>query len=254
MRAIRCLIWTVYNAAADLLESNLKAGRGEQDRVHRSRPPGQLTAELDAEARRAAQLMTSLGLRREDRVVMIMLDTVDFPAVFLGAILAGIVPIPLNTALSNETYSYMLADSRAKALFVSAPLLANLQPVLAGLPDLKNIVVVGGARSAGHDRLRKAQRRRSRRICRQSRPIRTNRHSGSIRPVRPARRKAPSTFTPARWRPRGFTRKTCSASARTMFACRRQSCSSPTDSAMRCRFRCRSARRRCSIPIARHRH
>ena len=64
--------------------------------------------QLDAEARRAAQLMISLGLRREDRVVMIMLDTVDFPAVFLGAMLAGIVPIPLNTALSNDTYKYML--------------------------------------------------------------------------------------------------------------------------------------------------
>jgi 4-hydroxybenzoate-CoA ligase len=139
---------TTYNAAADLLESNLKAGRGSK--IAYIDPIREVTyAELDAEARRAAQLMTSIGLQREDRVVMIMLDTVDFPAVFLGGILAGIVVIPLNTALSNETYSYMLADSRAKALFVSAPLLTNLKPVLAGLPNLKNIVVVGGAAPGG---------------------------------------------------------------------------------------------------------
>ncbi|MGZ5804697.1 MAG: benzoate-CoA ligase family protein [Xanthobacteraceae bacterium] len=137
-----------YNAAADFLESNLKAGRG--GKVAFIDPARQVSyAELDAEARRAARLMVSLGLRREDRVVMIMLDTVDFPAVFLGAMLAGIVPIPLNTALSPDTYKYMLGDSRAKALFVSGPLPANLQRVLTGLPDLKNIVVVGGSAPRG---------------------------------------------------------------------------------------------------------
>ena len=119
-----------YNAASDLLESNLKAGRG--DKVAFIDPTRQVTyAQLDAEARRAAQLMISIGLRREDRAVMIMLDTVDFPAVFLGGILAGIVMVPLNTALANDTYRFMLADSRAKALFISASLLTNLQPVLS---------------------------------------------------------------------------------------------------------------------------
>jgi len=137
-----------YNAASDLLESNLKAGRGNKAAF--VDPTRQLTyAQLDTDARRAAQLMISLGLRREDRVIMIMLDTVDFPAVFLGGILAGIVMVPLNTALANDTYRFMLADSRAKALFVSAPLLATLQPVLADLPDLKSIVVVGDDPPAG---------------------------------------------------------------------------------------------------------
>jgi 4-hydroxybenzoate-CoA ligase len=137
-----------YNVASDMLESNLKAGRGNKPAF--IDPMRQVTyAQLDAEARRAAQLMLSLGLRREDRVLMIMLDTVDFPAVFLGGILAGIVMVPLNTALANDTYHFMLADSRAKALFVSSPLLASLQPALANLPELKNIVVVGGDAPTG---------------------------------------------------------------------------------------------------------
>ena len=109
-----------YNAASDLLEGNLNAGRGNKAAF--IDPLRQVTyAELDVEARQAAQLMMSLGLRREDRVVMIMLDTVEFPAVVLGGILAGIVMVPLNTALANDTYRFMLADSRAKALFISAP-------------------------------------------------------------------------------------------------------------------------------------
>jgi 4-hydroxybenzoate-CoA ligase len=138
---------TSYNAAADLLESNLKAGRGGKAAF--IDPARTLTyGELDAEARRTANLMRSLGLRHEDRVIMIMLDTVEFPVVFLGAMLAGVVPIPLNTALTNETYAFMLADSRAKALFVSAPLVAALEPVLAKLPDLK--IVVSGSEASGN--------------------------------------------------------------------------------------------------------
>jgi 4-hydroxybenzoate-CoA ligase len=134
----------IYNAAADLLDRNLNAGRG--GKVAFIDPKRQVTyAQLNAEARQAANLMKSLGLTREDRVVMIMLDTIEFPAVFLGAILAGIVPIPLNTALTADTHSYMLADSRAKALFIAAPLYAALQPALADLPDLEQIIVVGGA-------------------------------------------------------------------------------------------------------------
>lgn len=133
-----------YNAAANLLERNLKAGRGNKPAF--IDPKRTLTyAELDAEARRTANLMRALGLRHEDRVVMIMLDTVEFPMVFLGAILAGVVPIPLNTALTSETHAFMLTDSRAKALFVSAPLLAGLEPVLAKLPELQVVVVGEGA-------------------------------------------------------------------------------------------------------------
>jgi 4-hydroxybenzoate-CoA ligase len=74
---------------------------------------------------------------------MIMLDTVDFPILFWGAIRAGIVPIPLNTLLTAEQYRYILTDSRAKVLFVSAPLLAVAQAAAAGVASLKQIVVVG---------------------------------------------------------------------------------------------------------------
>ncbi len=70
----------IYNAAADLLDRNLVAGRG--DKLAYVDPQRQLTyAQLSGEARQTANLMKSLGLRREDRVVMIMLDTVEFPVV-----------------------------------------------------------------------------------------------------------------------------------------------------------------------------
>ena len=67
-------------------------------------------------------------------MLLCLLDTIDFPAAFLGAIKAGIVPIAANTMLTTRDYDYMLHDSRARALVVSAPLLPTIAPVLADAP------------------------------------------------------------------------------------------------------------------------
>src|SRR5204863_1900812 len=74
----------------------------------------------------------------------IMLDPVDIPILFWGAIRAGIIPIPLNTLLPVDQFRYILQDSRAKALFVSAPFLKAAETAMAGLP-LETLVAVGDA-------------------------------------------------------------------------------------------------------------
>ena len=137
-----------YNAAVDLVERNLKAGRG--GKVAYIDDAGQHTyAELSERVNRAANALVALGVQREERVALALLDTVDFPAAFLGAIKAGIVPVALNTLLTAPDYEYMLRDSRAQVLIVSEPLLKAFQPILSKLPDLKH-VVVAGADAQGH--------------------------------------------------------------------------------------------------------
>ena len=134
----------IYNAAADMVDRNVTLGRGDQDGLHRSR--------RDADLRRAAARAptgwpiwcSTYGIPRESRVALLMLDTIDFPVVFWGAIKAGVVPVCLNTLLTAEQYAYILGDSRAKALFVSAPLLPVVQPILGQLPFLKHVFVSGG--------------------------------------------------------------------------------------------------------------
>src|SRR5947208_15249631 len=81
-------------------------------------------------------MLRRLGVRREERVAMIMLDTVDFPSVFLGAIRAGIVPVPLNTLLTADQYAYVLADSRARVLFVSEALYPGVRDIVGRMADL----------------------------------------------------------------------------------------------------------------------
>src|SRR6185503_5545012 len=65
-------------------------------------------------------------------------ERVDWVALFLGAIKAGIVPVAMNTLLTPRDYEYQLRDSRARALFVSEPLLKSFEGIKC--PDLRHIV------------------------------------------------------------------------------------------------------------------
>ena len=132
-----------YNAVTWLLDRNIDEGRGSK--LAFTDTVTELTyGDLQAKSCQLANLLKRLGVRREERVAMIMLDTVDFPVVFLGAIRAGIVPVPLNTLLTSEQYAYVLADCRARVLFISAALLPVVDDMLGRLPDLEHVIVVNG--------------------------------------------------------------------------------------------------------------
>src|SRR5262249_6881744 len=103
--------------------------------------------DLAERVNRCANALVTLGLHREQRVLLCLLDTIDFPAAFLGTIKAGIVPVAGNTLLTTKDYDYMLRDSRAHALIVSAPLLPAFAPLLGTLPHLKHVIVSGGSAS-----------------------------------------------------------------------------------------------------------
>lgn len=114
-----------YNAAVDLIARNLPA------RAHKTAFVDELGAytygELAERVDRAAGALRELGLDVEQRVVLGLVDTIDFPAVFLGAIKAGVVPIPVNTLFQPLDYAFILADSRAKAAIVSLELLPQYE-------------------------------------------------------------------------------------------------------------------------------
>jgi benzoate-CoA ligase len=136
-----------YNAAHDLLERNLQAGRAGRlayidDRTRST------YAELAARVNRAGNALLALGLVPEQRVLLALHDSIDFPSVFLGAIKAGIVPIAVNTLLTANDYRYILGDSRASALVVSPPLLPAFEQAMTdgGRAQLREIIVAGEAK------------------------------------------------------------------------------------------------------------
>ena len=86
--------------------------------------------ELDDRVRRMAAGLRALGLRREERVLVLMLDGNHWPVSFLGAIYAGLVPVAVNTLLNADDYAYMLEHSRAQAVLVSGALLPALSAAM----------------------------------------------------------------------------------------------------------------------------
>lgn len=137
-----------YNAACDLVERNLAAGRGGKTAYIDD--AGRYTfAELAERVNRAAGALTGLGLEMEQRIMVALLDGIEFPSVFLGAIKAGIVPVAANTLLTSADYEYMLEDSRVRALVVSEALLPAFTPLFDKLRFLRH-VIVSGKEARGH--------------------------------------------------------------------------------------------------------
>ncbi len=94
--------------------------------------------------RRMAAALLALGLRREERVLLLMHDCNDWPVAFLGALYAGVVPVAVNTLLTADDYAYMLRHSRAQAALVSRALLPTLRAAMAAnVHEVRTIIVSG---------------------------------------------------------------------------------------------------------------
>jgi benzoate-CoA ligase len=131
-----------FNFAQHILEIN----RGRADKAAYIDDRETLSyGELDLRVRRCAAGLLALGLRPEERVLVVMQDTTDMPVALLGAMYAGIVPVPVNTLLPAEDYAYMLSHSRARVALVSAPLLPTVQQAIQQSGRQAQLVVSGQA-------------------------------------------------------------------------------------------------------------
>jgi 4-hydroxybenzoate-CoA ligase len=136
-----------YNAVADFVDANVARGLGAK--IAFTDPVRTLTyAELQTATYRFAHALRALGLRQESRIALLLLDSVEFPISFWGAIRVGIIPIPLNNLLTSEQYAYVLDDSRAEAIVVSESLLEVIEPLIDRTSYLRNVIVVSPSGSS----------------------------------------------------------------------------------------------------------
>ncbi|HTL74781.1 MAG TPA: benzoate-CoA ligase family protein [Casimicrobiaceae bacterium] len=102
--------------------------------------------DLATRTRRFASVLRDRGLRREERVLLLAHDSLDWPVAFLGAIDAGVVPVAANTLLTPTDYAYMLSHSRARAAIVSSALLPAFERAMEeGANDVETVWVIGAA-------------------------------------------------------------------------------------------------------------
>ena len=127
------------NAVDWFLDRHVREGRG--DRIAFTDPTRSISyADLARDSARFSDALIKAGIERECRIALVMLDTVDFPIAFWGALRAGAVPVPINTLLTPETTEYILRDSRAVAVVVA-------ESLVEALPKISSVrvIVAGGA-------------------------------------------------------------------------------------------------------------
>ena len=134
------------NAASYFVDRHIGEGRGEKTAFKEvDGKKRQLTYEaLSTNSGRVAEALSRMGIHREDRAIMLVLDTIEFPEIFWGCLKACVIPVPLNTLLSAAVYKTILNDSRASCLFISQELLPVVAPLLDEAQHLRNIIVIGG--------------------------------------------------------------------------------------------------------------
>jgi benzoate-CoA ligase len=132
-----------FNAAAYFVDRNVDEGRGDHIAIECG--DARITyGEVQRRVNACGSALRGIGVRPEDRVLLLLTDGPEFAFAFFGAIKIGAVAVPLNTLWKPADYQYVIRDSRAAVLIVSADLLPAIERIAdADRPALRHIIVVG---------------------------------------------------------------------------------------------------------------
>lgn len=140
------VVTTHANAVTYFVDRHPEEGRGDKIAFREIGSGRTLTyGAMAAGAGQVAGALARAGIRPEERAAMLVLDQIEFPQIFWGAIKGGVIPVPLNTLLATSVYDTILRDSRAAILFVSAELWDVAKGAVAGNSYLRHVVVIGDA-------------------------------------------------------------------------------------------------------------
>ena len=131
------------NAAGYLIDRHIIEGRGGKTALIDDRG-GHTYFDLAARVDQAGRVLRASGLQPAQRIVVCVLDGLDFPALFFGALKIGAVPVPISTYLAPADYDYILRDSGAAAIALSGALLDRIEPILRDQPLLKVVILSAG--------------------------------------------------------------------------------------------------------------
>ena len=141
-----------FNVATPFIDRHLdegRAGKAAIRTVHEDVTYGQLAERVN----RAGNALLGLGLRRGERVLMIVKDCPAFFYLFWGAIKAGIVPVPLNTLLRAADYAYIVENSGCACVVYSPEYASEVEPALQQSPHKPATVLRTEGTEASLDRM-----------------------------------------------------------------------------------------------------
>ncbi len=122
-----------FNVAVEFIDRHLAQGRGGKVAI-RSIEGDVTYAELAASVNRCANLLTSFGIGRGERLLMLIKDCPEFFFVFWGAIKAGVIPVPIDTLLKAKDYAFIIDNSACACLVYSSEFASEVEQGLAASP------------------------------------------------------------------------------------------------------------------------
>ncbi|MGH9744744.1 MAG: benzoate-CoA ligase family protein [Candidatus Acidiferrales bacterium] len=131
-----------YNLVDHFVDRHVREGRGEKVAII-SGAQRTTYRELAALINRVGNGLLRLGLQEEQRVLLVLPDSLEFAAAYFGSMKMGAVAVPTNTALRQMDYAYFLRESRAKIAFVHSTLLTEFTPALVGQQYCRKVVACG---------------------------------------------------------------------------------------------------------------
>ncbi|HXG42079.1 MAG TPA: benzoate-CoA ligase family protein [Dehalococcoidia bacterium] len=136
-----------YNVST-ILDRNLEQGRGSKPAVLWQ--DASLTyQELFQQTCAFANALRDLGVQREQRLLLVLDDSPAFPIVFLGAIRAGAVPVPVNPLYRPDDFAFFLQDSYARAAIVDHPFLPKFQQAVHSFRQPPLLIIANGPAPEG---------------------------------------------------------------------------------------------------------
>jgi benzoate-CoA ligase family protein len=135
----------VFNAAEFLVHRHVRRGVGHRTAVMGSHE--RTYRQLSDDVARLASGLRGLGLRRDDRVVLVMSDDVEMATSILAAFHAGLVAVPISTMLNGHELSEITRDAGARVVIATPEFLDAVIEAVNASPDVAHIILAGRAAS-----------------------------------------------------------------------------------------------------------
>jgi len=137
-----------FNASVYLLDRQVEAGRGGHLAV--TGPAGSLTyAELAQRVAAFASGLRALGVRPEERVVLVASDRPETVVTFLALLRMGAVAVPVSTMYNGAELGELLRDTRARVVVATSEFAAVTREAMSLAPEAGTLVLAGEDRAAG---------------------------------------------------------------------------------------------------------